>query len=307
VPQFIMGSFVLFQSALVAAQGQMDLQYVLVDTESQTRISKLDVQRYFSELGPGRATDSMNISPNIETAIENLYAIERFAQAAQTISERSEEEAEWVASQSVKRELATQWIDYQVEQGLSNADWDALAREYYQVNKQDLLTDPKIHTRHILVSTDERPLYEAVLFAESLRQRILAGEDFAALAQEYSDGPSGETGGDLGFTSPGQLVPEFERAVSSLNPGELADLTATAYGVHIIELIARQAPEARDYESVREELIASLRSKRRVKLREEVTLKAKLSANGEGVLIDTDWIALMRNPATREQATYREQ
>lgn len=71
--------------------------------------------------------------------------------------------------------------------------------------------------------------------AEALLVRIKAGEDFAALASEYSEDPgSGSQGGDLGFFSQGTMVPEFEKVAFSLKPGEVSDLVQTQYGIHII-------------------------------------------------------------------------
>ena len=96
--------------------------------------------------------------------------------------------------------------------------------------------------RHILVKpseilTDEQAR-ELVL---SLRNRIEAGEDFADLAREYSeDIGSAQEGGELGWTSPGQMVPEFEQAMKATAVGEISEPVRTQFGWHILEVEGRR-------------------------------------------------------------------
>lgn len=75
---------------------------------------------------------------------------------------------------------------------------------------------------------------EAHALAESVRQRALAGEALETLARELSDGPSGPRGGGLGATLTGTMVPEFELAVASVEPGEIGPLVRTPFGWHVV-------------------------------------------------------------------------
>ena len=96
--------------------------------------------------------------------------------------------------------------------------------------------------RHILVKpseilTDEQAR-ELVL---SLRARIQAGEDFAELAREYSeDIGSAQEGGELGWTNPGQMVPEFEKAMQATAVGDISEPVRTTFGWHILEVEGRR-------------------------------------------------------------------
>jgi peptidyl-prolyl cis-trans isomerase SurA len=77
--------------------------------------------------------------------------------------------------------------------------------------------------------------------ADSLFDRILAGEDFSLLAQKFSQDPgSAKNGGDLGFTERGQFVPEFEKAAYDLQVGETSKPVLSKFGYHIIQLLERR-------------------------------------------------------------------
>jgi peptidyl-prolyl cis-trans isomerase SurA len=78
----------------------------------------------------------------------------------------------------------------------------------------------------------------------AIRDRILAGEDFATLAKKYSADPSVTVnGGDMGFVGRGMMVPEFEAMSFKLKPGEISMPVETAFGFHIIQLMARRGNE----------------------------------------------------------------
>jgi peptidyl-prolyl cis-trans isomerase C len=89
----------------------------------------------------------------------------------------------------------------------------------------------KASARHILVETTEQ--------CEELKSRIEAGEDFGAIAEEYSKCPSGKVGGDLGKFSPGQMVQEFDEVVFSAEMGKVHGPVKTNFGYHLIEITNR--------------------------------------------------------------------
>lgn len=98
------------------------------------------------------------------------------------------------------------------------------------------------HARHILLRTGPQ-LSEAAARQRlaDYKRRVEAGQaDFAALAREHSQDASASNGGDLGWASPGLFVPEFEEALDSLKPGEIADPVVSRFGIHLIQLLERR-------------------------------------------------------------------
>lgn len=77
----------------------------------------------------------------------------------------------------------------------------------------------------------------------SLRERVLKGEDFEILAIEYSEGPSGPKGGNLGFAKRGSFDPAFEAGALALKPGEISMPIVSSFGVHLIQLLEKRGNE----------------------------------------------------------------
>ena len=95
--------------------------------------------------------------------------------------------------------------------------------------------------RHILIKTNELvPEAEARRRLEGLRERLENKADFAELARLHSEDASGIKGGDLGWISPGDTVPEFERAMNALEPGQLSAPVQTPFGWHLIQVLERR-------------------------------------------------------------------
>ena len=90
----------------------------------------------------------------------------------------------------------------------------------------------KASARHILVNTQEE--------CENLKVKIENGEDFAEMARQYSQCPSGQKGGALGEFSPGQMVKEFDDVVFSAEVGKTHGPVQTQFGYHLIQITNRE-------------------------------------------------------------------
>jgi len=122
-------------------------------------------------------------------------------------------------------------------------------QKFYDAHPADVEQPEMVHVRHILFMTIDptthTPLSEDVIEAkhkqaEDILGRARAGEDFAKLAEQYSDDPTTkEKGGDLPPFSHGQMLPEFEAAAFALTNNEISDVVQTQYGYHIIQLLGK--------------------------------------------------------------------
>lgn len=85
--------------------------------------------------------------------------------------------------------------------------------------------------RHILVDSEAQCM--------ELKERIAAGEDFAEIAKQYSNCPSGQDGGALGEFGPGMMVPEFDKVVFSAPINQVQGPVQTQFGFHLVEVTSR--------------------------------------------------------------------
>ncbi|GMQ89487.1 MAG: peptidylprolyl isomerase [Gammaproteobacteria bacterium] len=120
--------------------------------------------------------------------------------------------------------------------------------------------------RHILLRPDALvPEKEVQTRMARLRERIAQGEDFATLARANSQDPgSGSNGGELGWVTPGQMVPEFEQAMDQLEPGETSEPIKSRFGWHLI-----QVQERREQDDTEEHRRNSARESIRLRKTEE--------------------------------------
>jgi peptidyl-prolyl cis-trans isomerase SurA len=118
-------------------------------------------------------------------------------------------------------------------------------------------SDTSVHARHILAKVAPGPEDEvrARATAESLRQRVFDGEDFAELARLRSDDPATrEEGGVLGWFSLDNLAPSFKDVVTKLSPGEVADVTVGESGFYVLKLLEHEDARTATLDEVRENL-----------------------------------------------------
>jgi peptidyl-prolyl cis-trans isomerase D len=140
-------------------------------------------------------------------------------------------------------------------------------KDYYEQKKAALKTQEQRRASHILfplsADADEASVEKTRSDAEAVLKQIREGADFAELAKKYSGDPgSAEQGGDLGYFSAGNMVPEFDKAVFAMQKGEVSDLVRSQFGFHIIKLTDIKASEIPPFDKVRDELVKELRQRR---------------------------------------------
>ncbi|PMP67466.1 MAG: hypothetical protein C0190_03235 [Thermodesulfobacterium geofontis] len=131
-------------------------------------------------------------------------------------------------------------------------------KEYYEKNKENYKEPEGIHIKHILIfvskdadnATEERALKKA----NEIREKLLKGANFEELAKMYSDDTGSKNkGGDLGIIRKGQTIPEFEKEIFKLKPGEISTPIKSPYGYHIVkveEIIPERIPDFEEIKNV---------------------------------------------------------
>ena len=113
------------------------------------------------------------------------------------------------------------------------------AIDFYKKNEKGFINPESVHAAHILIKVDSKMSDEDKKTAKNKINDILkkakGKEDFAKLAEKYSEGPSASRGGDLNYVTRGEMVKEFEDAVFKLNEGEISGVVETQFGYHIIK------------------------------------------------------------------------
>jgi len=119
---------------------------------------------------------------------------------------------------------------------------DAMKKVYEDASKQ-ISGEQEVHARHILVETEDE--------AKAVKAELDKGADFAELAKKKSKDPGASDGGDLGFFTKDQMVPEFSTVAFSLEPGKISDPVKTQFGWHIIKVEEKRNRKPPEFDQVK--------------------------------------------------------
>ena len=142
-----------------------------------------------------------------------------------------------------KLTLISLLLEKEIEDKAKPSDKDV--KDYYEKHKADLTANNQIRASHILVKSEDD--------AKKILDQLKKGGDFAKIAKEKSiDTGSAKNGGDLGFFSRGQMVPEFEKAAFNLKEGEVSGPVKTQFGYHIIKVTGRKEGKVVEFDKVKD-------------------------------------------------------
>ena len=146
-----------------------------------------------------------------------------------------------------RRALRDAYFDRSVRESISDAD----AKKFYDSQVGTVKPEEEVRARHILVDSKDK--------AREVFEKIAHGSDFAQLAKEYSKDPgSKDQGGELGFFTRGQMVPQFEEAAFKLKKGEVSEPFESQFGWHILRVDDRRQRAAPAFEAVKDRVVASM-------------------------------------------------
>ncbi len=136
------------------------------------------------------------------------------------------------------------------EKSIQSAITDDEAEAFYNAQAAQTKGGAQIRARHILVKTEEK--------AKEIFELIAHDGDFVELAKKHSTGPSGPSGGDLGYFGSGQMVPEFSKAAFALKVGEVSVPVKTKFGWHLIKLEDRRESTFPPFAQLRPRIVEHL-------------------------------------------------
>ena len=143
---------------------------------------------------------------------------------------------------------------------------DDETKAYYDGNPQLFKQPAQVKASHILIkvepTADDAAKAAARKKIEEIRQKLTDGGDFAELAKEYSEGPSGPKGGDLGFMRRGQMVKPFEDAAFSMKTNEVSAPVETRFGYHLIKVYDIKPEQTLAYADVKDKIAQRLKQEK---------------------------------------------
>ncbi|HEY0220209.1 MAG TPA: peptidylprolyl isomerase [Afipia sp.] len=125
---------------------------------------------------------------------------------------------------------------------------DASMKKVYEEASKQITGEMEVHARHILVDTEDQ--------AKEVIAELNKGADFAELAKKKSKDPGASDGGDLGFFTKDQMVPEFSAVAFALEPGKISDPVKSQFGWHVIKVEEKRARKAPDFDQVKPQIEA---------------------------------------------------
>lgn len=162
----------------------------------------------------------------------------------------------------IKRGLAIRGlIDREVADKIVVTEEETKA--YYTDNPRFFKQPEQVKASHILIkvepTADDAAKAAARKKIEDVRKKLADGGDFAELAKEYSEGPSGPRGGDLGYFGRGQMVKPFDDAVFAMQVNQFSEVVETRFGYHLIKVYDKKPEKTLDYAEVKDRISERLK------------------------------------------------
>ena len=235
----------------------------VVATVNGETITEADVALAMEDL----QTQSPNLPPDRLQGIATDFLIEVKLAAQAAKAEKFEETDDYKRKLAYARERIL--MERLLSKSSAAATTDAAVKAFYDEQVKQLKPVEEVRARHILVPTEDE--------AKAIAERLKAGEDFAKLASELSKDPgSGKQGGDLGFFSKEQMVPEFSETAYSLKPGDTSAPVKSQFGWHIIKLEERRTRPIPAFADVKDRLAEALARKAQSDVIAELRKTAKI-------------------------------
>jgi peptidyl-prolyl cis-trans isomerase C len=205
-----------------------------------SEIHKSDVALAEEELGPSLA--QMDAATKDENVLAFLIDMKIVSKAAEDKKVQDSDDFKRRMAFTRSRLLMDNLL---ASEGKAATTDDAMKKVYEEASKQ-ITGEQEVHARHILVETEDQ--------AKAVEDELKKGADFAELAKKKSKDPGASDGGDLGFFTKDQMVPEFSAVAFALEPGKVSDPVKTQFGWHVIKVEEKRNRKAPDFDQVKSQI-----------------------------------------------------
>jgi peptidyl-prolyl cis-trans isomerase C len=159
-------------------------------------------------------------------------------------------------------------MGYELQEEAKSAATDEALHQTYNEAVKSMGGQEEVRARHILVETEDE--------AKNVLDQIKGGADFATLAKEKSKDPGAAEGGDLGYFTKDQMVPEFADVAFKMYPGQLSNPVKTQFGWHIIKVEDKRAKQPPEFDKVKDQIEAYLARKSQTEFIGKLRQSAKI-------------------------------
>lgn len=253
-PGRALGLLLLAPAILLAAS---DASQVVTRRGTAT-VRLIDVDAYVEQMPREQRSQFVIDADRVEKMLDNLLLAEQLANEQREL-EKSKGLDPLLAARLrfVENEARAQFYLARIREEAPKVDVAALAREKYTAAPERFRAPDTLDLRHVLIKLTDRSEQDALALAEKVRADALAHPDqFADLARRYSeDQTTAPNGGLLADVTAATLTPKFaEAALALTTPGQISPVVQTPYGMHVIQLVARQPGQQRSFDEVKAEL-----------------------------------------------------
>ena len=243
-------------------------------TVNGKKITTEDAERFVRATNPQQTMATVSDADK-KIITDRLIERQLFIDAAKKAGVENDPEYQKALAIAKDELMINQWMKKQYEATVVS---DGEAKEFYEKNKAQFQKPAQVHARHILIKGDEAAAKKIIEELKGLKGDALK-EKFIALAKEKSEGPSGPKGGDLGYFSPKQMVPSFDKAAFALKKGEITTTPVkTQFGYHVIYVEDKKDATTVPYEKVKGQIVQNLKQTQFRKMLEKSAKELKSKA-----------------------------
>ncbi|MFT3790116.1 MAG: peptidylprolyl isomerase [Rudaea sp.] len=230
--------------------------------QGDAAVTLSDVEGFLQQMPEDRRLGYLGSPRRVQQMLVGILRDKQLAHQAETMKLDQNPDIQAEIAYSRNQILAKARLDAFVA-GLKIPSMEAAAKEQYLAHKVDYATPENVDVKHVLISTKNRTDAEARELADKVHAEAVANPaDFDNLIQKYSEDPSKSSNiGMIRGATSNRMAREFAAAAKNLNTvGEISPPVKTMFGYHILKLLDKQPAKQQDYDAVKAQLIAKLKS-----------------------------------------------